>query len=89
MKKFSWLILWNVGVLFSQSQDEQMLKEIYKFSLTNAKCYSLLDNLSSDIGPRLSGFVGAEKAVNHTKSQLENFGCWRTFRFLVFRRWFS
>ena len=74
MKKLSWLILLNVGVLFSQSQDEQMLKEIYKFSLTNAKCYSWLDNLSNDIGSRLSGSLGAEKAVNYTKSQLENLG---------------
>jgi hypothetical protein len=74
MKKRYFLLLLQCGVLFSQSQDEKMLKEIYKFSLTDSKCYSWLDDLSNKVGSRLSGSVGAEKAVIYTKAQLESLG---------------
>lgn len=57
--------------LFAQSKEEQTLKDIYKSSLTNAKCYPWLDHLSNAIGSRLSGSTGAEKAVLYTKAQLE------------------
>ena len=59
---------------FAQSKDEQTLKEIYRSSLTNAKCYPWLEHLSNSIGSRLSGSTGAEKAVLYTKSQLETLG---------------
>jgi hypothetical protein len=74
MKRIGLLFLLNIGIMFSQSQDEKMLKDIYKFSLTNSKCYSWLDYLSNDIGSRLSGSAGAEKAVEYTKIQLQNLG---------------
>ena len=51
-----------------------MLADIYKFSLTNSKCYSWLDDLSNKIGQRLSGSLGAEKGVAYTKQQLETLG---------------
>ncbi|CAH0335568.1 hypothetical protein FVB9288_01216 [Flavobacterium sp. CECT 9288] len=60
--------------LFAQSKEEQTLKDIYKSSLTNAKCYPWLDHLSNAIGSRLSGSAGAEKAVLYTKAQLETLG---------------
>lgn len=59
---------------FAQSNDEQMLKDIYKYALTDSKCYAWLDNLSNKIGHRLSGSVGAEKGVIYTKQQLETLG---------------
>ncbi|QZK90160.1 M28 family peptidase [Flavobacterium sp. CHNK8] len=59
---------------FAQSKEEQTLKDIYKSSLTNAKCYPWLDHLSNAIGSRLSGSAGAEKAVLYTKAQLETLG---------------
>ena len=74
MKKRYFLLLLQFGMLFSQTQDEQMLKEIYKFSLTDSKCYSWLDDLSNKVGSRLSGSVGAENAVIYTKTQLESLG---------------
>ena len=74
MKKLALLFLLQFGVLFGQSNDERMLKEIYTFSLTNSKCYSWLDHLSNKIGQRISGSVGAEKAVIYTKTQLETLG---------------
>ncbi|MEY4038673.1 MAG: hypothetical protein RIR67_985, partial [Bacteroidota bacterium] len=33
------LVFLNGIVMVAQSQDEQMLKDIYKSGLTNAKCY--------------------------------------------------
>lgn len=59
---------------FSQTSDEEQLKAIYNQALTNSKCYSQLDFLSNKIGHRLSGSVGAEKAVAYTKAQMEGSG---------------
>ena len=69
----------NGIVLFAQTKEEQTLKEIYKSSLTNAKCYSWLDHLSNKIGSRLSGSASAEKAVQYTKVQLETLGLDRVY----------
>ena len=68
------LVFLNGIVMVAQSQDEQMLKDIYKSGLTNAKCYSWLEHLSNKIGARLSGSDNAEKAVQYTKAQLETLG---------------
>ncbi len=59
---------------FSQTSDEEQLKAIYNQVLTNSKCYSQLDYLSNKIGHRLSGSIGAEKAVQYTKQQMEQSG---------------
>jgi len=74
MKKITCLLLIQSCFLFAQSKDEQMLKDIYKSALTNAKCYTWLDDLSNKIGSRLSGSDGAAKAVIYTKAQLETLG---------------
>ncbi|GEP50818.1 peptidase M28 [Flavobacterium noncentrifugens] len=74
MKKLPLLFLLSAFSLSAQSNDEQVLKDIYKLSLTNAKCYSWLDDLSNKIGPRLSGSENAQKAVEYTKKQLETLG---------------
>lgn len=59
---------------FSQTSDEQMLKQIYTLSLTDSKAYPWLEHLSNSIGSRLSGSIGAEKAVAYTKAELEKLG---------------
>jgi hypothetical protein len=74
MKKITFLLLLNSMFVVAQTNDEQKIKEIYKSSLTNSKCYSWLDYLSNTIGSRLSGSTGAEKAVLYTKAQLETLG---------------
>ena len=74
MKKITCLLLIQSCFLFAQTKDEQMLKDIYKSALTNAKCYPWLDDLSNKIGSRLSGSDGAAKAVIYTKAQLETLG---------------
>jgi hypothetical protein len=68
------LVFLNGIVMVAQSKDEQMLKDIYKSGLTNAKCYSWLEHLSNKIGARLSGSDNAEIAVQYTKAQLETLG---------------
>ena len=74
MKKIAFSILFFTSIIYSQSNDQLMLKNIYNFSLTNSKCYSWLDDLSNKIGSRLSGSVGAEKGVAYVKAQLETLG---------------
>jgi len=58
------LILCTVSIqLSAQTEDEQMLRKIFDEALTNSKCYSNLRSLCKDVGPRLSGSEGADKAV--------------------------
>ncbi|MGV3697880.1 M28 family peptidase [Flavobacterium sp.] len=74
MKKIALSILLLTSIVHSQSNDQKMLADIYKFSLTQSSCYSWLDYLSNKIGHRMSGSVGAEKGVVYTKQQLEALG---------------
>lgn len=74
MKRFFLPLLLIAFSASAQSSDAEVLKEIYKLSLTKAKCYAWLDDLSNKIGPRLSGSDNAQKAVDYTKKQLETLG---------------
>lgn len=67
---FSLIAFLNVH---SQS-DAAILKTIYKQSLTNGKSYDWLNHLSIQIGSRLSGSLGAKKAVAYTKEELDKLG---------------
>lgn len=81
MKKsiVSFVLVLNSFFLFAQTNEEKMIKEIYKSSLTNSKCYSWLDYLSNEIGSRLSGSASAEKAVQYTKAEMETLGFDRVY----------
>ncbi|PKB18153.1 M28 family peptidase [Flavobacterium sp. 5] len=68
------LFLVNTIAVLAQNKDQQFFKEIYNSTLTNSKCYSWLDHLSNDVGARLSGSTGAQKAVEYTKKQMETLG---------------
>ncbi len=74
MKKTLLLFVFSTFNLYSQSTDEVMLKQIYKSALTESSSYSWLDDLSNQIGHRLSGSEGAAKAVIYTKQQMEKLG---------------
>ncbi|MCF6133218.1 M20/M25/M40 family metallo-hydrolase [Flavobacterium wongokense] len=74
MQKLTIFLFLFTSAIHSQSNDKQMLADIYKLSLTNSQCYSWLDYLSNKIGQRISGSVGAEKGVAYTKQQLETLG---------------
>ena len=59
--------------LFSQT-DAETIKKIFNSSLSNGQSYQWLDYLSNQIGSRLSGSLGAERAVQYTKDELDKLG---------------
>ena len=79
MKKLTYISLLLTALLHAQSKDEQMLKDIYNFTLTQGQCYAWLDDLSNTIGSRMSGSVGAEKGVAYIKQKLESLGLDRVY----------
>lgn len=52
-------------------QDSVQLRKLYDVSLMDGQSYEWLRALTKDIGPRLSGSDGAEKAVQWAKKELE------------------
>jgi hypothetical protein len=50
MKTTVLAIFFNGFAVLAQTKEEQTIKEIYKSSLTNSKCYAWLDDLSNKIG---------------------------------------
>lgn len=70
---FIFFSLFSVLNVSSQT-DEEVLKTIYKQALTNSESYNWLNHLSNQIGSRLSGSLGAEKAVAYTKEELDKIG---------------
>ena len=54
--------------------DAALIRKIYDRALTDGRCYPWLEHLSLNIGHRLSGSTGAEKAVAWTKSMLDTMG---------------
>ncbi|CAH8281617.1 PA domain-containing protein [Mariniflexile fucanivorans] len=63
-----------ISIGLNAQTDEAVLKKIYTTSLTNGKSYDWLNHLSIQIGSRLSGSLGAERAVTYTKEELEKLG---------------
>jgi hypothetical protein len=74
MKFFLTILVILLSFNLSAQDDAEMFKTIYKQSLTNGKSYEWLDHLSNNIGSRLSGSLGAERAVEYTKEELEKLG---------------
>lgn len=58
----------------SQTKDETTIKQIFDQALSNGKAYSMLHDLSINIGPRLSGSPGAAAAVEWSRHVMEGFG---------------
>ena len=52
----------------------QVIKNIYRQAYTDSKSYPWLTTLSKDIGHRLSGSMGAERAVEWSKQVLDTLG---------------
>ena len=63
-----------ISIPFYSQNDEEVMKEIYNQSLTKGKSYDWLNYLSNQIGSRLSGSLGAEKAVAWGKEELDKLG---------------
>jgi hypothetical protein len=69
MKRLCLFLLIIPSLTFAQ--DSLMLRKIFNYELTQSKAYSRLDYLCNEIGPRLTGSSGAEKAVQWTMQQLK------------------
>jgi hypothetical protein len=60
---------------FTFSQDDKaVIKNIFDTTMTSSSSYELLDFLSNEIGHRLSGSLGAERAVEWGRSELSKIG---------------
>ena len=66
------LVLFLPHPSVAQDKDSTIIRNIYTYALEQGKAYEWLDYLSNKIGPRLSGSVGAEKAVNWAKAVMED-----------------
>lgn len=72
---FIFLICLNSQVANAQTvKDSVQIRNFYDLALLNGRSYSWLDTLSNDIGSRLSGSLGAERAVEWGKKELEAIG---------------
>ena len=60
-------------------EDQKNIKNFYGTSLLEGQSYEWLDYLSNRIGSRLSGSLGAERAVAWTKSVLDSLGLDRVY----------
>jgi len=63
----------------SNTDDKNQIKQFYDLSLLEGHSYEWLDYLSNRIGSRLSGSLGAERAVAWTKSELDSLGLDRVY----------
>lgn len=63
----------------TKPDDEKRIKQFYDTSLLEGHAYEWLDYLTSRIGSRLSGSLGAERAVQWTKSELDSLGLDRVY----------
>lgn len=79
MLKFIFLFLFSVVAVFAQNQDSIFIKKIYDETLSKGEAYSNLRVLCKSIGPRLSGSIGAKKAVEFTKKVMESYGFDRAY----------
>ena len=64
---------------FSQDNDSTIIRKIFNEALGKGKSYEYLRQLTTQIGPRLSGSEGAKKAVDWGKNLLESGGYDRVF----------
>lgn len=74
LRTFALLCCLIFATNFYSQTDQEVLGKIYQTSLKNGKSYDWLNYLSNQIGSRLSGSLGAERAVAYTKEELDKLG---------------
>ena len=76
MKKiiFSFITLFICANSIAQVSDSLQLKKIFNYYLSESKCYSNLEYLTTKIESRLSGSPGAAKAVDWAKQAMYEAG---------------
>jgi len=85
MKKQQQLLITTIILLttslssYSQENDSTIIRKFFNEALSKGKSYEWLRELTTKIGPRLSGSEGAEKAVTWGKNLLESGGYDRVF----------
>ena len=74
--RFYFLIIFSSLTLsyYSQQSDSLVLRKVFDYYLTQSKCYSNLEFLSTKIESRLSGSAGAAKAVVWAKKAMYEAG---------------
>ncbi|MEX2350002.1 MAG: M20/M25/M40 family metallo-hydrolase [Flavobacteriaceae bacterium] len=65
------LLSFTVTAQKTNAEDSIMLRKIFDEALLDGKSYEWLRHITKNIGHRLSGSVGAEKAVAYAKEELE------------------
>ncbi|CAI8257453.1 MAG: Bacterial leucyl aminopeptidase [Flavobacteriales bacterium] len=75
------LLFFSCTVLVAQPNptDKSQLNQFYDLALLHGHSYEWLDYLTNRIGSRLSGSLGAERAVAWTKSELDSLGLDRVY----------
>jgi carboxypeptidase Q len=66
------LLLANVCAL-AQSADDATIKLVFNTALSKGESYQMLEHLTKQIGPRLSGSAGAAAAVNWTRDVMKEY----------------
>ncbi len=78
-KTTTFLLSLLTGSVLAQTPDSVAIRNIYNEALSHGKSYDWLRYLTKQIGPRLSGSTGAQKAVDWTKQVMEQQGFDRVF----------
>ncbi len=68
------LFVSSLSVSAQATKDSTQLRDFYDLALLSGNSYEWLDALSNEVGPRLSGSKGAEKAVEWAKAELDKLG---------------
>lgn len=71
--KLSFITLLFSTTAWAQDADSLMIRKMYDQALKNGQAYKNLEYLCKQIGPRLSGSAGAQKAVDWTKKLMEDY----------------
>jgi carboxypeptidase Q len=66
------LLLANACAL-AQSADDATIKLVFNTALSKGESYQMLEHLTKQIGPRLSGSAGAAAAVNWTRDVMKEY----------------
>ncbi len=74
MKKlfFAWMVLTTSSTV-AQTADEITIKAIYDMALKNGQSYEMLEQLTKEVGARLSGSPGAAAAVEWSYHEMKKF----------------
>jgi carboxypeptidase Q len=67
------IFLFVSQIVRAQGADSLMIRNIYNQALEKGHAYKNLEYLCKQIGPRLSGSAGAQKAVEWTKKLMEDY----------------